>query len=195
MTNSNDYPRKILYYCKDGQHNPKKTTHKAKTCWAEPPELRPPPRNKNKNKNHDAESHQTGLEALLTENSFSSNKVNTLVIDCGAKHHMFNCKSVFTNFESSPESSIKTSDPSSNSTCKGRGTVRLTINNDDFTLNFFLYVPNLSRNLICSLDIRENPITISKEKSKFILLQNGCNLIMGEIVNRLTIADTNQLHN
>ncbi|MBW0478763.1 hypothetical protein O181_018478 [Austropuccinia psidii MF-1] len=48
LTNSSEYPYKLTYVCRDGKNNPKNTTHKPENCWAEHPELRPPPRIKNK---------------------------------------------------------------------------------------------------------------------------------------------------
>ncbi|MBW0461423.1 hypothetical protein O181_001138 [Austropuccinia psidii MF-1] len=51
LTNYTDYPYKLTYVFRDVKHNPKNTMHKPENCWAEHPELPPPPRNKNK-KNH-----------------------------------------------------------------------------------------------------------------------------------------------
>ncbi|MBW0562210.1 hypothetical protein O181_101925 [Austropuccinia psidii MF-1] len=39
LTNSNNFPYKITYVCRNGKHNPKNTTHKPKSCWVEHPEL------------------------------------------------------------------------------------------------------------------------------------------------------------
>ncbi|MBW0548815.1 hypothetical protein O181_088530 [Austropuccinia psidii MF-1] len=69
-TDSSSYPYKLAYVCRDGKHNPKNTTHKPKNCWAEHPELRPPPRNRNKRKSNDPETHQTGLQALLKKRNY-----------------------------------------------------------------------------------------------------------------------------
>ncbi|MBW0590916.1 hypothetical protein O181_130631 [Austropuccinia psidii MF-1] len=71
LTDSSSYPYKITYVCRDGKHNPKNTTHKPGDCWAEHPEPRPPPRNKNKRKSNEPETHQTGLQALLTHKELS----------------------------------------------------------------------------------------------------------------------------
>ncbi|MBW0462599.1 hypothetical protein O181_002314 [Austropuccinia psidii MF-1] len=48
LTTSNQFPYKLKYICKDSKHNIKNTTHKAENCWAEHPELRPPPQNRYK---------------------------------------------------------------------------------------------------------------------------------------------------
>ncbi|MBW0485030.1 hypothetical protein O181_024745 [Austropuccinia psidii MF-1] len=146
LTNSSDYPYKITYVCCDGKHNPKNTTHKPENCWAEHPELRPPPRNKNKKKSSEAETRQTGLEALLTHQK-SSSFPSTLVIDCGAMHHMFSDKSIFTELILTPEEKIATSNPRSNLTCKGKGTVKIEVNKKLLTLYNCLYVPNITKNL------------------------------------------------
>ncbi|MBW0501420.1 hypothetical protein O181_041135 [Austropuccinia psidii MF-1] len=81
LTNSSDYPYKITYH----------------------PGLRPPPRNKNKKKSSESETRQTGLEALSTHQKPSSSSSSTLVIDCGATHHMFSDKSIFTGLILTPE--------------------------------------------------------------------------------------------
>ncbi|MBW0523413.1 hypothetical protein O181_063128 [Austropuccinia psidii MF-1] len=39
LSNAASYPYKITYMCKNGKHNPKNTTHKESSCWAEHPEL------------------------------------------------------------------------------------------------------------------------------------------------------------
>ncbi|MBW0542511.1 hypothetical protein O181_082226 [Austropuccinia psidii MF-1] len=93
--NSSINPQQVLDKL-DGKHNPKNTTHKPKNCWAEHPELRPPPRNKNKRKLNEPETHQTGLQALLTNKELSDFSPSSLVIDCGATHHMFHNKNLFT---------------------------------------------------------------------------------------------------
>ncbi|MBW0486528.1 hypothetical protein O181_026243 [Austropuccinia psidii MF-1] len=62
LSNSNDFPFKILYVCKNGKNNPKNMTHTAKKCWALHPELRPPPRNKQRRGGGEAKYHKTGME-------------------------------------------------------------------------------------------------------------------------------------
>ncbi|MBW0590482.1 hypothetical protein O181_130197 [Austropuccinia psidii MF-1] len=147
LTNSSDYPYKLTYVCRDGKHNPKNTTHKQENCWAEHPELRPPPRNKNKKKSSEAETHQTGFEALLTHPYSSPDSSSSLVIDCGATHHMFSDEKLFTELIRTPEERISTSDPKRSLVCKGRGTVQIDINSKSMILQNCLYVPNIAKNL------------------------------------------------
>ncbi|MBW0500649.1 hypothetical protein O181_040364 [Austropuccinia psidii MF-1] len=66
LTTSNQFPYKLTSICKYGKHNIKNMTHKAKHCWAEHSELCPPPGNQFKKKASEAETHQNGLEALLS---------------------------------------------------------------------------------------------------------------------------------
>ncbi|MBW0532267.1 hypothetical protein O181_071982 [Austropuccinia psidii MF-1] len=68
LSNASSYPYKIMYVCQNGKYNPKNTTHKEINFWVEHPELHPPS-NQNKKKynkqEHEAETHQTGMSALL----------------------------------------------------------------------------------------------------------------------------------
>ncbi|MBW0541600.1 hypothetical protein O181_081315 [Austropuccinia psidii MF-1] len=119
LTNYTDYPYKLTYVCQDGKHNPKYTTHKPENCWAENSELCPPPRNKNKKESSEAETHQTGFEALLINQYSPPNSLSSLVIGCGATHHIFRDKKLFIELVWTPEERIATSDPRSSLTCKG----------------------------------------------------------------------------
>ncbi|MBW0503152.1 hypothetical protein O181_042867 [Austropuccinia psidii MF-1] len=96
LTDSSSYPYKQTDVCRDGKNNPKNTTHTPKNCWAEHPELLPPPRNRKKRKSNDPETHQTGLQTLLTNKELSGSSPSSKVIDCGATHHMFHNKNCFT---------------------------------------------------------------------------------------------------
>ncbi|MBW0549089.1 hypothetical protein O181_088804 [Austropuccinia psidii MF-1] len=193
LTDSSSFPYKLTYVCRNGKHNPKNTTHKPESCWAEHPELRPPPRNKSKKRTNDAETHQTGLEALFTtKHNKTPNTPLSLVIDCGATHHMFNNKEIFTELASNHNEVIATSDPSSNLICEGRGTVKIVINNKIFTLKDCLYVPKLARNLVSLLDLCHKSITITKDGPSFHLSQNNTNVISGHLINKLMIVPFNQ---
>ncbi|MBW0488227.1 hypothetical protein O181_027942 [Austropuccinia psidii MF-1] len=154
LTDTNSFPYKLTYVCRNGKHNPKNTTHKPEYCWAEHPELFSPPRNKSNKRTSDAETHQTGLEALFTtKHTEPPNTPLSLIIDCGTTHHMFNDKEIFTELTSNHNKVIATSNPSSNLICKGRGTVKILINGKIFTLKDCLHVPKLARNLVSLLDL------------------------------------------
>ncbi|MBW0552703.1 hypothetical protein O181_092418 [Austropuccinia psidii MF-1] len=192
LTNSTDYPYKLTYVCHDGKHNPKNTTHKPENCWAEHPKLRLPPRNINKKKSSKAKTHQTGFEALLSHQHSSPSSSSSLVIDCGATHHMFSDKKLFTELVQTPEEKISTSDPRSSLTCKGRGTVKIDINNESITLHDCLYVPNITNNLVSLLDLCSKSITIIKDGTTFQLLNDKQVLLKGQIVNKLMTVNFNQ---
>ncbi|MBW0535804.1 hypothetical protein O181_075519 [Austropuccinia psidii MF-1] len=119
LTDSSSYPYKLTYVFRDGKHNPKNIMHKPKTCWAEHPELCPPARNRNKRKSNDPETHKTGLQALLTNKELSNVSLSSIVIDCGATHHMFHNKNLFTTLTPNTDNKISTSDPASQLMCKG----------------------------------------------------------------------------
>ncbi|MBW0570107.1 hypothetical protein O181_109822 [Austropuccinia psidii MF-1] len=75
-----------MYICKDGKHNIKNTTHKAENCWAKHSELCLPPLIHYKRKTSDAETHQTGMEAPLTNDRTPPTNSLNLVINCGTTH-------------------------------------------------------------------------------------------------------------
>ncbi|MBW0576851.1 hypothetical protein O181_116566 [Austropuccinia psidii MF-1] len=188
LTTSNEFPHKLTYICKDGKHNIKNTTHKAENCWAEHPELCPPPCNQSKKKASEAETHQTGLEALLSNADNTTLTLFSLVIDCGATHHMFNNRSLFSNFTESSDKSISTSNPSSSLICKGQGTVKIIINNSPLTLLNCLYVPKLTKNLVILLDLCKAPITITRNGSTFELLHDKQIFLSRQLINKLMVV-------
>ncbi|MBW0587114.1 hypothetical protein O181_126829 [Austropuccinia psidii MF-1] len=96
LTNSNDFPYKITYLCCKGKHSPKNTTQKPESCGVEHPELQPQSRNRHKKNINKFETHQNGMEALLSNTGPTQINKHTLVIDCGATHHIFHNKNVFT---------------------------------------------------------------------------------------------------
>ncbi|MBW0488997.1 hypothetical protein O181_028712 [Austropuccinia psidii MF-1] len=192
LSNSTDYLYKLTYVFWDGKNNPKNTTHKPENCWAEHTELCPPPRNKNKKKTSESETRQTGFEALLIHQYSPPNSSSSLVIDCGATHHMFSDKKLFTEFVQTPEERIATSDPRSSLTCKGQGTVKINVNNESMTLHDCLYFPNITKNLVSLLDLCSKSITITKNGTTFQLLNDEQVLLKGQIVNRLLTVNFNQ---
>ncbi|MBW0527267.1 hypothetical protein O181_066982, partial [Austropuccinia psidii MF-1] len=191
LTASDQFPYKLTYICKNGKHNLKNTTHKAENCWAEHPELCPPPRNRYKRKTSEGETHQTGMEALFTTACSPLASPFSLVINCGATHHMFNNRSLFSNFSERSES-ISTSNPSSNLICKGHGMVRILINKKSFTLLNCLFVPKLTKNLLSLLDLCKAPKTITRDNSTFQLSQNNQTFLSGQLINKLMVVFFNQ---
>ncbi|MBW0462469.1 hypothetical protein O181_002184 [Austropuccinia psidii MF-1] len=192
LSNATAYPYKIMYICQNGKHNPKNTTHKESSCWVEHPELRPPLNKSKKKQNReesDAETHQTGMTALFTSKTACLKDRNSLVIDCGATHHMFNNKALFYDLIDTPKFRITTSDPTSNLFSIGRGTVRIVVNEKTLTLNNCLYIPHLSRNLISLLEMFDNSLTISKKDKNFVITSNSQPIISGQICNNLMISN------
>ncbi|MBW0550294.1 hypothetical protein O181_090009 [Austropuccinia psidii MF-1] len=141
LTTKNQFPYKLTYIMKDSKYNNKNTTHKAENCWAEHPEVHSPPHNRFKKKNPNAETHQTGLEELLTEARNTLTTSLSLFIECVDTHHMFNSSSYFTNFTESSGESISASNPLSSLICKGRVKVKIFINSNPFLfLIYFTYL-------------------------------------------------------
>ncbi|MBW0508537.1 hypothetical protein O181_048252 [Austropuccinia psidii MF-1] len=64
LTTSLDDPHKIIYYCSNGKHNNKCTTHRKAECWAENPHLRP--NRKDKKCKNNPSAHLSIVQALIT---------------------------------------------------------------------------------------------------------------------------------
>ncbi|MBW0584747.1 hypothetical protein O181_124462, partial [Austropuccinia psidii MF-1] len=190
LSNAASYPYKITYVCQNGKHNPKDTTHKESSRWAEHPELQPSRNQKKYNRqDNDAKSHQTGMTALFTGKTLNSDKSNTLVTDCGATHHMFNSRELFSNFVETDKLLISTSDPKRNLFATGRGTVVINIENKTVLLPNCLYVPHLTRNLISLLEMFSNSLTIIKQNNDFSILDNDRPILHGRTINNLMISN------
>ncbi|MBW0497926.1 hypothetical protein O181_037641 [Austropuccinia psidii MF-1] len=88
-----DEPHKIIFYCSQGKHNIRCTTHKKEEFWAENPHLRPSHREKKCKNNPSA--HLSIAQALTTIGGDLTPDRNQVVIDCDATHHMFNSPTFF----------------------------------------------------------------------------------------------------
>ncbi|MBW0537591.1 hypothetical protein O181_077306 [Austropuccinia psidii MF-1] len=105
---------------------------------------------------------------------------------------MFNIRSIFTKLTPTPGEKIPASSSSSSLLSEGRNTVEIMINNNEFVLENCQYIPRLFKNLICLLDLCNNPITISKKINRFTLSKGNENIMHGEIINKLMMAMLNQ---
>ncbi|MBW0469652.1 hypothetical protein O181_009367 [Austropuccinia psidii MF-1] len=154
-----------MYVCQNGKHNPKTTTHKESICCVEHPELRPPSnrgRKKYSKQDNDAKTHQTGVSALLTSKTLNMSKENSLVVNCGATHHMLNNKKLFASFVKMKDLKIATSDPTSSLISTGKGTLIANV---------------------------ESSITLHKENEEFKIPQENFLILEGQILNNLMVSD------
>ncbi|MBW0477124.1 hypothetical protein O181_016839 [Austropuccinia psidii MF-1] len=129
------------------------------------------------------------MTALFTSKTLNSDTSNTLVIDCGATHHMFNSKELFSNFVKTEKLLISTSDPKSNLFATGRGTVVIEIENKTVSLPNYLYVPHLPRNLIILLEMFSKYLNIVKQNKDFSILDKNRLILHGHIINNLMISN------
>ncbi|MBW0566357.1 hypothetical protein O181_106072 [Austropuccinia psidii MF-1] len=106
---------------------------------------------------------------------------------------MLNNRSLFSNFTESSGESISTSDPSSSLIYKGRGTVKIIINNSSLTLLNCLYVPKLIKNLVNLLDLCKAPITITRNGSAVHLFHDNKIFLSGQLINKLMVVSFYQL--
>ncbi|MBW0530491.1 hypothetical protein O181_070206 [Austropuccinia psidii MF-1] len=186
LVSESEHPYKITYFCTNGKHNPMCTTHTKEACYAENPHLRPTHcSNKRKTRPYQNPSaHLSTAQALITGEIFDE-RTDELIVDCGATHHMFNSRSLFSSFVETPPMTVSTGDSTSSLFSKGSGTVSLLINSKTFTLKESLFVPNLNCNLISLMRLGNGDMTISRSSSHFKLLIGGQVEIKGRIANNL----------
>ncbi|MBW0488376.1 hypothetical protein O181_028091 [Austropuccinia psidii MF-1] len=176
-------PHKIIFYCSNGKHNKRCTTHKKEDCWAENPHLRPS-RLEKKRKNNPA-AHLSIAQALTTLGGSSVPAHNQVVVDCGATHHMFNSPKFFLNCFKKICSKVATGDSNSKLWAQGIGTVQLECEGQLLNLRNCLYVPKLKCNLISLLELFKEDLTIQQTGNTFRLISNKRTLLKGDINNRL----------
>ncbi|MBW0509711.1 hypothetical protein O181_049426 [Austropuccinia psidii MF-1] len=139
------HPYKITHYCANGKHNPNCTSHSKDQCFAENPNLRPARRFPS-NIPPSAHISSAQASAIITGSPDLLSSVK-LIIDCGATHHMFNSKSLFSTLNTIPPLKISTGDSSSSLVAEEMGTVNLTCEEATLSLKNCLYVPKLNCNL------------------------------------------------
>ncbi|MBW0483494.1 hypothetical protein O181_023209 [Austropuccinia psidii MF-1] len=162
-------PHKIIFYCSNGKHNKRCTTHKKEDCWAENPHLRPS-RQEKKRKNN-PRSHLSIAQALTTIGGPMSPMRNQVIVDCGATHHIFNSPKFFPNSFKEIRSEVATGDSQSNLLALGIGNAELKCNDKLLKLENCLFVPKLKCNLISMLELLKYQITfiLSVLKEKYAI--------------------------
>ncbi|MBW0497556.1 hypothetical protein O181_037271, partial [Austropuccinia psidii MF-1] len=181
VSSTQNHPYKIMYYCANGKHNPKCTTHKKEECYAENPHLRPPRRENKRKATGEASAHLGSATALIT----NSNILQELVIDCGATHHMFYSQSIFSSISEVSRFSVSTGYSASNLYAEGIRTVNILVNNRLLTLTDCLFVPKLNFNLVSLLQLFKHKITITRANKNFTLETTENLLLQGEVINNL----------
>ncbi|MBW0467517.1 hypothetical protein O181_007232 [Austropuccinia psidii MF-1] len=161
LTTLADEPHKIIFYCGNGKHNRRCTTHKKEECWAENPHLRPSQKDK-KHKNNPI-SHLSVTQALVTLSEKPQPTSNQIVIDFGATHHMFNNIKFFANHPRSIRCEVATADSQSHLRAIGIGRAVLNYNGKTLEINNCLFAPSLKCNLIRILELFKNKLTIQRQ--------------------------------
>ncbi|MBW0510760.1 hypothetical protein O181_050475 [Austropuccinia psidii MF-1] len=181
---------KIIYYCTNGVHNPKCTTHKKEECFSENPHLRTIRKEKRKHGNaySNVGPHLSTAQALVRQVD-SNIQSHQLVVDCGATHHMFNSKAFFLSMSETMDITVSTGD--SNSTLKafGFGTVQLLCDNKTLTLKNCLHFPHLNCNLISLMDLFKDWLIVNQKGSFFNLEARAKTLLKGHISNKVMYVD------
>ncbi|MBW0536480.1 hypothetical protein O181_076195 [Austropuccinia psidii MF-1] len=186
LVSESAHPYKITYYCTNGKHNPMCTTHTKESCFAENAHLRPPYQlNESKNRPYQSPTAHLSTAQVLMSGKGIEILPQELIIDCGATHHMFNSRSLFSSFAETSPIGVCTGDSSSSLLSKGSGTVDILINNQVFSLKDCLLVPNLNCNLISLLRLSDGNLAISRSGTFFTLKSDEKFEIKGKIVNNL----------
>ncbi|MBW0521727.1 hypothetical protein O181_061442 [Austropuccinia psidii MF-1] len=152
---------KIIYYCTNGKHNLKNTSHRKDQCWAENPHLRPNQK-ENKKRKYDSSAYLSIVKALITV--VDSPPKDQILFYCGATNHMFNSRRFFNSLTNSAPIDVSTGEPTSSLTAVGC-------------------------NLISFLALFKNELIMNKCGNKFDLETNGKVIANGKIVKRLIYAD------
>ncbi|MBW0521476.1 hypothetical protein O181_061191 [Austropuccinia psidii MF-1] len=142
-------PQKIIFYCSNGKHKKRCTTHKKEDCWAENPHLRPSLQEKKRKNN--PRSHLFIAQALTTIGGSMSPMRNQVIVDCGATHHIFNSPKLLPSSIKEIRSKVATGDSQSNLLALGIGNAELKCNAQVLKLENCLFVPKLKCNLISML--------------------------------------------
>ncbi|MBW0501283.1 hypothetical protein O181_040998 [Austropuccinia psidii MF-1] len=187
ITNINE-PHKIVYFCKLGKHNEKCKSHRKEECWAENPHLRPN-RKKKRQKFYQESAHLSETQAPITTQENQTNKMDTLIVDCGATNHMFNSIKPFVSSLKPISLIVTTGDAKINLLDKGIGTIEIICNNKKLRLDDFLYIPKLKCNLLTMLEVFKKRISITRNKNKFVLETHNETLICGKINSNLMYVD------
>ncbi|MBW0585388.1 hypothetical protein O181_125103 [Austropuccinia psidii MF-1] len=97
-TSSSAHPYKITHYCANGKHNPNCTSHSKEQCFSKNPNLRLARRNNCRRfpSNIPPSAHISSAQAsaLITGSPDLISSIK-FIIDCGATHHMFNSRTLF----------------------------------------------------------------------------------------------------
>ncbi|MBW0508785.1 hypothetical protein O181_048500 [Austropuccinia psidii MF-1] len=171
---------KVIYYCTNGKHNNKSTSHTKNKCWAENPHLKPTCKD-NKQRKVEANSYLT--KALIT--SLTTVPEDKLILDCGATHHMFNSPKFFHSLSDSTNIPVTTGN--TNSTLKAIGVRKdsLLCSSQPLELDDCLYVPNLKCNLISLLALFKNKLISNFSNNMFTIESNNSTLLSGRRINQL----------
>ncbi|MBW0479439.1 hypothetical protein O181_019154 [Austropuccinia psidii MF-1] len=152
-----------------------------KTVTPKNPHLRPPKQSRKRT----ICGSPAAARAIITLTVSQPNSSNQIVIDCGAMHHMFYSKDVFSSFSNTAKCLIANGDSSSNILAEGLGSVVVMIGPKRLTLTNCLYIPKLNCILVSLMQLFRDKLTIIKRSNTFSLRTDGDVLFEGEIIKNL----------
>jgi transposase InsO family protein len=176
------FPRKVLYYCANGQHNPLAKSHSEDQCFKKSPHLKEE-FFKRKNKGPSNASASFAHATVLMASTTSANQ-DLFVLDLAASHNMLRNRSLFTNF-SKANITIRTGDPGTPLVAKGHGTESIMRGGKLIRLENALYVPRISQQLISLVKLLADSLTITKSGETFKVTTATSVLFKGNIKDNL----------
>ncbi|PLW15150.1 hypothetical protein PCANC_15928 [Puccinia coronata f. sp. avenae] len=179
------FPRKVLYYCANRQHDPLAKSHSEDQCFKKSPHLKEE-FFKRKNKGPSNASASFAHATVLMASTTSANQ-DLFVLDLAASHNMLCNRSLFTNF-SKANITIRTGDPVTPLVAKGHGTESIMRGGKLIRLENALYVSRISQRLISLVQLLADSLTITKSGETFKVTTATSVLFEGNIKDNILLG-------
>lgn len=184
--------------CENGKHNPEVTSHLAKSCWFEFPELKPPNTHQRGKKSKTTQAKEAHFYSFFCGLNSNNNFPPTrFILDLGCSVHMLIDKEQFNHLTlSNGVGKIQTGKKDAAITIEGSGEVSLATKDAFITLSDAVWVPESTVNLISlgALMVKGASLQVntSTNPSTFTLLKKDKVIMSGAIVNNLFVIDMTQ---
>jgi hypothetical protein len=147
--------------CKTGAHNPFSLSHTKENCWMIHPKKRTAFYEKSNGSN------------VSSFSTFISSHPNFFVLDSGSTSHMVSDRNLFASLDKNKKGLINTSCGPNTLKIKGKGTIRLQINQKLVIFHNVLLVTCITVNLLSLQHLLLEQCTINFSVSHFTVLKNN----------------------
>lgn len=181
--------------CENGKHNPEVTSHLAKSCWFEFPELKPPSTHNRGKKSKPTQTKEAHFYSFFCGLSSNTNVASSrFILDSGCSVHMLINKDWFNKLTlTNGIGRILTGQKDGAIVVEGSGEVSLATKDTFLTLSDAVWVPESTVNLISlgALMVKGALLQVNSlsNPSTFKLLKHGNILLSGKIINNLFVID------